>query len=86
MPYERVLHYRRQRALPNAGGHTLFCTVTRDGGINDVIGYPTPNRFPDFEGEEAWFRVCWFSKRKFEVIEQVADRTGAPLPPPVRAA
>ena len=80
MPTERVLHYRRMRAMPNVGGHTLFCNVTWDGGINNVIGYPTPNRFPDFEGEEAWFRVRWFNKSKFEVIEQVADRSGAPLP------
>ncbi|RZJ47396.1 MAG: hypothetical protein EON87_00750 [Brevundimonas sp.] len=80
MPTECILHYRRRRARPEAGGHTLFCNVTRDGGINDVMGYPTPNRFPDFAGEEAWFRVRWFSTRRFEVIEQVADRQGAPLP------
>lgn len=79
MPHERILHYRRHRALPDAGGHTLFCTVTYDGGIFDVLGYPTPDRFPDFDGEVAWFRVRWFRKGKFEVIEQVADRAGAKL-------
>ena len=86
MPHERILHYRRRRALPNAGGHTLFCTVTRDGGINDVMGYPTPSRFPDFDGEEAWFRVRWFSKRRFEVIEQVADKQGSSWPQPPAAS
>lgn len=79
MPTERILHYRRMRALPDVGGHTLFCNVTADGGINSVIGYPTPNKFPDFRGEEAWFRVRWFSKRRYEIIEQVADKSGAPL-------
>jgi len=68
------------RALPDAGGHTLFCNVTYDGGLYGVLRYPAPDRFPDFEGETAWFRVRWFSKRKFEVIEQVADKQGAPLP------
>lgn len=86
MPSEVTLHYRRHRALPDAGGHTLFCTVTRRGGINDVLAYPTPNKFPDFPGDEAWFRVRWFSKRRFEVIEQVADRAGSPLPAPDGAA
>jgi len=80
MPEERVLHYRRMRALPNAGGHTLFCKVTYDGGLFGVLGYPTPDRFPDFDGEEAWFRVRWFRKGRFVVIEQVADRAGHPLP------
>ena len=78
MPSERILHYRRMHALPDVGGHTLFCNVTWDGGLNDVIGYPTPDKFPDFAGEEAWFRVRWFSKRKFQVIEQVTDQEGAP--------
>lgn len=86
MPTEVILHYRRHRALPNVGGHTLFCTVTRAGGINDVLAYPTPNKFPDFAGEGAWFRVRWFSRRRFEVIEQVADKAGNPLPPAERVA
>lgn len=79
MPHEVVLHYRRMRALSDVGGHTLFCTVTYDGGINGVLAYPIPGRFPDFDGETAWFRVRWFSKRKFEAIEQVADKQGTAL-------
>lgn len=79
MPTERILHYRRVRALPEVGGHTLFCTVTWDGGDHDILGYPTPERVPDFPGETAWFRVRWVRKGRFEVIEQVADRSGAAL-------
>ncbi|RZJ44532.1 MAG: hypothetical protein EON86_03155 [Brevundimonas sp.] len=79
MPTDRILHYRRVRALPDVGGRTLFCTVTSDGGPHGVLGYPTPERFPDFAGEAAWFRVRWFRKGRFEVITQVADRSGAPL-------
>ena len=26
---------------------------------------------PEFEGEEAWFRVRWFSKRRRDFIEQI---------------
>jgi hypothetical protein len=40
---------------------------------------PKADQFPEFEGEEAWFRGRWFSKRRFEVIQQVADKHGAPL-------
>lgn len=80
MPTERILHYRRMRALPEVGGRTLFCTVTSDGGVHDVVAYPTPDRFPDFPGEAAWFRVRWFSKRRFEVLAQVADKSGAAWP------
>lgn len=79
MPTERILHYRRSRARPEDGAYTLFCIVTCDGQIAPALSFQRPDRFPEFEGEEAWFRVRWFSKRKFDVIEQVADRQGAPL-------
>lgn len=80
VPQDRILHYRRQRALPDAGGHTLFCVVTYNGEFGRALGYPTPAKFPEFEGDEAWFRVRWTNRSRFEVIEQVADRSGAPLP------
>lgn len=80
MPHERILHYRRYRALPDGGGRTLFCAVTHRGEFGDALGYPTPDRFPEFEGDEAWFRVRWFRRGKFEVIEQVADSRGRPMP------
>lgn len=80
MPDERILHYRRSRAQPHDGGYTLFCVVTYNGEVAPALSFQRPDRFPDFDGEEAWFRVRWFSKRRFEVIEQVADKSGAPLP------
>lgn len=86
MPTERILHYRRHRALPDVGGHTLFCTVTYHGELGSALGYPTPECFPEFEGDEAWFRVRWFRRGKFDVIEQVADRRGSPMPMPSEAA
>lgn len=85
MPDERILHYRRARALPNGGGHTLFCVVTYNGTELTALGFPGPERFPDFDGEEAWFRVRWYRRGKFEVIRQVADKHGAPMPTPVEA-
>ena len=77
MPTERILHYRRARARPEDGGYTLFCVVTWNGEPAPAVAFRRPDQFPDFVGDEAWFRVRWFSKRKFEVIEQVSDRTGA---------
>lgn len=79
MPTERILHYRRTRARVEDGAYTLFCIVTGGGELAPALAFRTPDQFPEFAGEEAWFRVRWFSKRKFEVIEQVADRAGAPL-------
>lgn len=77
MPTERILHYRRARARPEDGGYTLFCVVTWNGETAPAVAFRRPDQFPDFAGDEAWFRVRWFSKRRFEVIEQVSDRTGA---------
>ncbi|HEY0927960.1 hypothetical protein [Brevundimonas sp.] len=79
MPTERILHYRRARARLEDGGYTLFCIVTGNGELAPALAFRRPDQCPDFAGEEAWFRVRWFSRRKFEVIEQVSDRTGARL-------
>lgn len=81
MPTERILHYRRARARPEDGAYTLFCIVTYNGEVAPALAFRRPDQYPEFEGEQAWFRVRWFSKRKFEVIEQVADRSGAPPTP-----
>lgn len=79
MPTERILHYRRSRARVEDGAHTLFCIVTHRGQLAPALAFRRPDQYPEFEGEEAWFRVRWFSKRKFEVIEQVAAPGGSPL-------
>lgn len=79
MPDERILHYRRSRALADAGGYTLFCIVTYNGELAPALAFRRPDQFPEFEGEEAWFRVRWFSKRRFEILERVADKGGAPV-------
>ncbi len=80
MPHERILHYRRSRARPEDGAYTLFCIVTYNGQVAPALSFQRPHCFPAFEGEEAWFRVRWYSKRRFEIIEQVANRRGAPMP------
>jgi hypothetical protein len=45
--------------------------MTYDGGLFGALGYLRPGQFPEFEGEEAWFKVRWFSKSRREFIEQV---------------
>lgn len=73
MPSQWILRVRRQRARPNAGGPTLFGNVTYDGGVDGVLRYLIHGQYPGFQGEEAWFRIRWFSARCLEVLEQVAD-------------
>ena len=79
MPHEVILHLRRQRFLPQDGGGTVFCVATYDGNIHGALGYVRPGKFPEFEGDTGWFRVRWFSKSRFDVLEQVADKRGSPL-------
>lgn len=67
----RTVHLARQRLLPNAGGGTVFCVMTYRGEAGPALAYLTPGQFPEFNGEEAWFRVRWFSKRRREFIEQI---------------
>lgn len=78
-PQTRILHLRRMRSLPNDGSRTLCCVLSCHGTLFDRIGFVNPGRYPEFDGEEAWVRVDWWSKSNFQVVEQVADRSGAPL-------
>ena len=80
MPRDVILHLRRSRFLPQDGGGTVFCVMTYDGKVHGALGYLRPGNYPDFEGEEGWFRVEWHSKTRFKVMEQVADKSGDPMP------
>lgn len=71
MPDIRTVHLARHRFLPNAGGGTVFCVMTYDGRPGRALAYLDPGQFPEFEGEEAWFRVRWFSARRREFLEQI---------------
>jgi hypothetical protein len=78
MPHDRI--HRRHRALPDAGGHTLSCPVADTGEPGHALGYAKSSRFPQFKGDEVWFRVRWVRRGRFEVIAQAADPRGRPLP------
>lgn len=43
----------------------------RGGGAAAPKRRSPPGQFPEFDGEEAWFRVRWVSKSKREFLEQV---------------
>ncbi|WP_292035674.1 MULTISPECIES: hypothetical protein [unclassified Brevundimonas] len=79
-PQERILHLRRYRSLPNDGSRTLYCVLSYSGGLFDHLSFVSPGQYPEFTGEEAWMRVHWWSKAKHKVVEQVADKTGKPMP------
>lgn len=79
MPRDRFLHLRRSRFLPQDGGGTVFCVMTHTGDLFGALAYLRPGLFPEFDGDEGWFRVEWHSKKRFKVLEQVADRSGTPL-------
>lgn len=70
----RIVHLARSRFLPNAGGGTVFCVMTYRGEPGRALAYLIPGQYPEFEGEQAWFRVRWFSKRRREFIEQVEGK------------
>lgn len=72
----RTVHLARQRLLPQDDGGTVFCTMTYRGE-GPALAFLTPGRFPEFDGEEAWFRVRWFSKHRREFIEQSGGPNGA---------
>ena len=71
MPDIRTVHLARRRLLPADGGGTVFCVMTYSGAKGPPLAYLDPGQYPEFDGEEAWFRVRWFSKRRREFIEQV---------------
>lgn len=82
MPRDVIIHLRRSRFLPQDGGGTVFCIMTYSGEVGGALAFLSPGAFPEFHGEEAWFRVEWHSKRRYRFLEQVADRAGTPLPRP----
>lgn len=57
----------------------MFVCVTYDGGIFGVIRRLTPGQYPEFEGDQAWFRVIMHSRRRLEILEQVQDKSGTPI-------
>lgn len=77
MPDIRTVHLVRHRFLPQDGGGTVFCIMTYDGKPGPALAFLTPGQFPEFEGEEAWFRVRWFSKRRQDFIQQIEGRYGS---------
>lgn len=76
MPRDVIVHLRRSRYLPQDGGGTVFCVMTHTGTTFGALAYLPPGAYPEFDGEEAWFRLQWHSRTKFRFIEQVADRSG----------
>lgn len=67
----RTVHLARHRFLSNAGGGTVFCVMTYGGQAGPALAHLRRGEFPEFDGEEAWFRVRWFSKRRREFIERI---------------
>ena len=59
---------------PMAGG-SVFCIVTYDGNVGRALAYLNPGQFPEFDGEEAWFRVRWHSKLRRDFLEQIEAPT-----------
>ena len=64
LPTTRV---SRRRALPEAGGHTMFfwCTVSHGRGSRAAGSLLELHQVPDFEGEEAVFE---YEKKKGRVV------------------
>lgn len=71
MPDIRTVRLARHRLLPKDGGATVFCVMTYRGEPGPALAFLTPGQFPEFEGETAWFRVRWFSKKRREFLEQI---------------
>lgn len=71
-----IVHLRRHRFLPNAGGGTVFCTVTFDGGLGRALAFLNPGQFPEFEGEEARFVAELLPRKKFRFIRQLESKRG----------
>lgn len=79
-PQVRILHLKRMRSLPNDGSRTLCCILSYQGGTFDRLGFVDPGKYPEFDGEAAWVRVHWWSKSNYQVIEQVINAAGEPMP------
>jgi len=74
-PQPVTVHLRRHRFLPNAGGGTCFVCVTY-WGDSDTLAFLHPGKFPEFEGDEAWFVALKHPRNRFEFIRQVASKSG----------
>ena len=74
MPREVTVHLRRHRFLPDAGGGTVYCTMTYDGRPGPALAFLKPGQFPEFDGDEAWFRVLWHTARKRDFLRQVPGK------------
>ncbi len=60
--YPCTVHLKRHRFLDSAGGGTIWCAVTHDGGDFGIITRLKPGQFPEFAGDEAWFSVVKYPK------------------------
>lgn len=78
-PQPVTVHLRRHRFLPNAGGGTCFVCVTYWGGVDHVLARLDPGKFPEFEGDSAWFVALKHPRNRFEFIRQVANKRGEPV-------
>jgi len=68
-PPLHVYRITRARALPDAGGHTLFFKVhdlSKQGRFLDPDALPA-----EFGGDEGWFEVEGFRKGALRVLRQV---------------
>ena len=75
MPDIRTVHLARRRYLPQDGGGTVFCVMTCRGEPGPALAFLKPGEFPEFEGDTAWFRVRWHSKRRRDFLEQTEPPT-----------
>lgn len=66
----RIHKLVRQRALPNAGGHTLFFQ-TEGGGRRRPPAFFRPGEVPEFEGESAWFEIEKLRGGRRRVVRRV---------------
>lgn len=51
--------------------------VTYHGGLFAVLARLRPGHFPEFEGEEAWFRALQYPRKRFEFVAQVSGKAGS---------
>lgn len=71
-----TVHLRRHRFLPNAGGETVFCTVSFDGKVGRALAFLGLDECPEFDGEEAWFVAEKLPRNKWRFIRQAESKRG----------
>ena len=72
MPPPRIVKLTRARALPNAGGHTLYFHY-QQGKSGRFL---RPPQVPEFDGDVAWFEIE-IVRGKVRIVRQVTE-TGEP--------